>query len=225
MTGQEYEVKSPSRLRSLPPKQGQLLNWFRMNAAPLAEAYDGAIQLLENRNFPGRVHFIAHAVRDIADRLVYVLDPQLPSRRVQYEPELDHIEKLWPNLQTFTGPSDGSLPHDSVTIDYRLVTTINSLVTAHRERRKQPSNYELLFRVLMRHEPTRAGVNQRLVSDFKKMRDWFMALTHLRKQAPVVSEDELRTQFGRFEGMLYSFVGDFFAGVVELDGILQQANQ
>ena len=77
------------------PLRRELLHWFRDNATPLAEAYEGAIRLVDDGEyFPGRIHFIAHAVRDISDRLVYVLDPQLKAGRVQYENEMDRIEKL-----------------------------------------------------------------------------------------------------------------------------------
>lgn len=222
----EYGMGTPRNLINLSPKRHQLLSWFRSNAAPLAEAYEGAIRLLNERDFPGRIHFIAHAVRDIADRLVFVLDPQLKGRRVQYEQKMDGMEKLWPELQTIQGTTDGSTAQDTVPIDYRLASKIDALVRAHRERRQRPSNYELLFRFLMRQEPTQAQVNQRVVSDFKRMREWFMGLTHLRdREASKVDENELQTQFSKFEGMLYSFVGDFFTGTAELDEILQQANQ
>jgi len=209
-----------------PQKRHELLKWFSSNAAPLAEAYEGAIRLLNEGDFPGRIHFIAHAVRDIADRLVFVLDPQLKGRRVQYEQEMDGIEKLWAELQTIQGTNDGAAAQDTVPIDYRLASKIDALVRAHRERRQRPSNYELLFRFLMRQEPSQAEVSKRLVSDFKKMRKWFMELTHLRgNEAPKVDENELHTQFNKFEGILYSFVGGFFTGTAELDEILQQTNR
>lgn len=210
---------------SLSGKRRELLNWFHSHAAPLSEAYEGAIRLLDDMDFPGRVHFIAHAVRDIADRLIFVLDPQLKGSRVQYANELDRIEKLWPEIQTIGDVSDLTDGRETVTIDYLLASMIDSLVKAHRKRKKRPSNYELLFRFLMRNEPSRAALNQRLVADFKKMRDWFMKLTHIpAKKVPEVDEDKLQTQFSKFEGMLYSFVGDFFTGTAELDEILQQAN-
>lgn len=78
------------------PLRRELLNWFRANAAPLSEAYEGAIRLIDDGDFPGRIHFVAHAVRDISDRLIYVLDPQLEAARVQYENAMDQIEKHWP---------------------------------------------------------------------------------------------------------------------------------
>jgi hypothetical protein len=171
------------------------------------------------------VHFIAHAVRDIADRLAFVLDSQQAPRRVQYENEMDRIEKLWPRLPIVGNTTDGVTAQATLTIDYKLAGLINFLVVAHRERRERPSNYHLLFRCLMRNEPFGPNANERLVSDFKEVRDWFMGLTHLRQgKSPQVNESELQIQFTKFEGMLHSFVGDFFTGIAELDEILQQAN-
>jgi len=220
------DVTLPSRAKNWPPRRRELLHWFHSNAPPLAGAYEGAIGLLDADDFPGRVHFIAHAVRDIADRLVFVLDPQLEGNRVQYENEMDKIEKLWPELETIQETRGERAARDEFTIDYRLALMVDSLVRAHRERRQRPSNHELLFRFLMRQEPSQGDVNQRLVSDFKKTRNWFMRWTHLRNNdVPQVDEGELRNQFNGFEGMLHSFVGGFFTGTRELDEILQQANK
>lgn len=208
------------------PLRRELLKWFRVNAAPLAEAYEGAIRLVDDGDFPGRIHFIAHAVRDISDRLVYVLDPQLNGNRVQYENEMDRIEKDWPQLRSVGDTNDAVAETETVRINRKVASMIDSLVEAHRERRQRPSNYELLFRVLMRKEPLQSAVHQRLVKDFKKMRGWFMDQTHLpREEVRQVAESELQTQFKRFEGMLHSFVGNYFTGVNELDEILRQANE
>lgn len=210
----------------LSPMRRQLLAWFRAEAPSLADAYEGAIALLADSGFPGRIHFIAHAVRDTVDRLVFVLDPQLRGRRVPYEEDLDRIAKSWPNIQDISGNDDHAATRDSVSINYHLALDVDRLVQAHRERRQRPSQYELLFRHLMRSEPLHASANRRLVEDFKRMRDWFMRLTHLRADsAPQVAEEELQQYFYRFEAMLHSFVGDFFTGSDELDDILQQANQ
>ena len=211
---------------NLSPKRKELLDWFRRKAEPLAEAYEAAIRLLNDKHFPCRVHLIAHAVRDIADRLVFVLDPQLKGRRVQYENAMDKIEKRWPTIEKITETKAKSNEANSVAIDYELASIIDSLVTEHRKRRQGPSNFTLLFRYLMRNEPYQIEVNQRLVRDFAKVRRWFMDLTHLRNtKAPEVDEDKLQSQFSKFESMLHSFVGDFFTGKAELDEILRKANK
>jgi hypothetical protein len=204
----------PSRIRC------ELLNWFRESAAPLAPAYEGAFRLLDDGGFPGRVHFIAHAVRDICDRLIFVLDKQSSPPRVQYENEMDKIAKEWPTLSSFTQASA-----EEITIPYVVAARIDSLVDAHRSRRQRPSNQALLFRYLMLKEPTQAQVNERLVNDFERIRRWFMDWTHLRTENVQMNESELQIRFSAFESMLHSFVGSFFTTTKELDEILQQTNQ
>src|SRR5688572_26801818 len=78
----------------------ELKQWFQKNAPSLAPTYVGAVKLILDPTFSGRIHFIAHAVRDIADRLVFVLDDRLESGRVQYENCLDVIAKDWPRLDS-----------------------------------------------------------------------------------------------------------------------------
>jgi len=201
-----------------------LLNWFRAKAKPLAEAYEGAIRMLGDTSFPGRLHFIAHAVRDITNLLPNVLDPQSKGRRIEYHQVLDCIEKLWAGLGMLN-ETGNVVSQEVITIKYEVASIIDSLVVAHRQQRQQPSNSERLIQILMRNEPTRADINRRLVSDFEKMRRWFMELAHLREsESPNVDEAVLRSQFAKFEGILHSFVGDFFTTIAEIDEILQQTN-
>lgn len=207
------------------PVRRELLNWFHINATSLVSAYAGAILLLDNRGFPGRLQFIAHAVRDISDRLIDVLDPQEKPPRVQYEQKMDRIEKQWAPLSAIEETDTGT-ESATITIDYELAFMINSLVEDHRKRRSRASNYDLLFRFLMRNESSHANLSDRLVKDFKTTRDWFMHYAHFRaKSVSPVDEIELQTQFARFEGMLHSFVGSFFTGKNQLDDLLRQANQ
>ena len=182
--------------------------------------------LLGLPTFPGRVHFIAHAVRDIADRLVFVLDDGLPSSRVQYEHHLDSIQDQWPSLDHLFDGSSSPESAEAVSIPASVARHISQLLTEHRGRRQRPSQYDLLFQWLMKQDPSHAAVNQRLVSSFKDIRQWFMALTHLRRTAPPqVDEEQLCKRFEAFEKTLHSFVGSFFTGTRELDAILQQTNQ
>ncbi len=206
--------------------QTELLDWFRKKAAPLAEAYDGAVRLLSIPGFPCRVHFIAHAVRDIGDRLIYALDPQEQGKRVQYETELDKIVKGWPIIDPASDAAASPVDKESLIIPYHLARLIDGLVTAHRNRRQRPTQYELLFRHLMKQESAHAAVNERLIQGFKKTHKWFTTLAHVPAEGPKqVDENELRSEFKKFETMLHSFVGNFFTGKSELDAILRQANK
>jgi hypothetical protein len=204
----------------------ELLEWFRREAKPLAGAYEGAITLLEQPQFPGRIHFICHAVRDIADRLVFVLDPQSAGKRVQYEEALDTIQKEWPAQASPVGDGTPAARSDTVIIPAGVARRIDQLIRDHAQRRTRPNQYQRLFRLLMRNDSTHAETNARLTAAFKEIREWFMRYTHLRSdQAPAVDEAELKRRFESFERILHSFVGGYFTGTKELDVILQQANR
>ena len=43
----------------------RILEWLEANAPALAPVYDGAVRMILEPEFPGRVHFIAHAMREI----------------------------------------------------------------------------------------------------------------------------------------------------------------
>jgi len=216
----------PQAAIPLSPLRRELLQWFQREAPSLAAAYEGAVVLLGLAAFPGRVHFIAHAVRDIADRLVFALDADLASTRVQYENHLDAIQGQWPSLDHSLQESGSLAGADTIPIPLSVARRIDNLVVEHRNRRERPSQYELLFQRLATQDPSRAMINQRLVASFKEIRQWFMSLTHLRRSAPPeVGETELCGRFEAFEKTLHSFVGSFFTGTQELDAILQQANR
>jgi hypothetical protein len=219
-------VEPATSIISWDPIRRELVAWFRANAAPLACGYEGAVRLLDDPAFPGRVHFIAHAVRDIVDRLPYVLDPQPASSRVQYENRMDQIAKLWSSLQPLDASRDDSKRNSEVTIELKVAKLIDSFVLEHLGRPRRRSNHELLFKILMRKEPSQAAVSQLLLSEFEDVRQWFMAFAHLPATKPrEVSHEELCSQFTKLEGMLHSFVGDFFTGTAPIDEILRQANE
>ena len=205
-------------------KRDELRRWFRARAPSLSGAYEGAIRMLDDPEFPGRIHFIGHAIRDITNRLAFVLNTQLQGRRVQYEDRMDAIAEEWPGLALLDADGDGA--NDHVPMPVAVARRIDSLVNDHRNRREQPSNFDLLFQHLASENPNRGPVNVRIVQEFKRVHNWFMDRTHLpRTEGQIVPEDELRQQFQRFEAMLYAFVGDFFTGRAELDNVLQQANR
>ncbi len=208
------------------PIRCELLKWFQAQASSLAPAYEGAVELVGNASFPGRVHFIAHCVRDISDRLIFVLDSTLDGSRVQYEQVCDSIAKEWPQLDELFPSSSFPTVTDTVPIPLQVAQRIDQLLSAHRSRRSGPSKFELLFVRLNQNDPSQPELNQRIVKEFQQTREWFMRLTHLRRgEPPIVDERELRLRFESFEKILHSFVGNFFTGIRELDAILQQANK
>ena len=50
-------------------ERARLYGWFQKTAPELATVYLGGLRILMDEGFPGRVHFAAHAMREIANRL------------------------------------------------------------------------------------------------------------------------------------------------------------
>jgi hypothetical protein len=206
--------------------RSELRAWFRTQAQSLAPAYEGAVELLANDKFPGRERFIAHAVRDIADRLVFALEPQQKAPRVQYEEHLDEIDGQWISPDSVCQPETAAPPAENISIPRKLARLIDVLVIEHRKRRGRPSAYDLLFQFLVKASRSPPPSIEQLVKSFKKTRDWFMRYDHFPADPQArVDEGDLQEQFRAFELAIHGMVGTYFAGVDVLDEILQQANQ
>ncbi len=203
-------------------KREDLLAWFHKEAEPLAQTYEAALRLLEDKNFPDRVHLISHATREICNRLPEILDPQIDNQRMDYVKHLDKIEKIWPPLETDKLGNDVSpTAQQTINLDLKIALEINHLVQAHKQSIKSAVKFESLFRFLMRNHPATADNNLRVAQDFKKIAREFQSTTHVsNEKVELPVEEELQKRFARFEDMLYSFVGNFFTGREKLDELL-----
>ena len=56
------------------PERVELLGWLENNAPAVAPVYAGALALAVLDSFPGRVHFVAHAIRETRNRMQHVLN-------------------------------------------------------------------------------------------------------------------------------------------------------
>ncbi len=202
----------------------ELLEWFSKQAPSLAPAYHGATKLLLDVGFPGRVHFIAHSFRDIADRLAFVLEPTSRAERVDYGNHTDEITKCWPKL-TFT-IEEGNLvgPEPIVSIGELAARRVDNLVEDHRERRTRPSNQQRLFEIAARLNPGNATANQGAVREFEKLSKWFVKWAHFPREERMHDESELVRKFTEYETILHSLFGSFFAGTEDLDDVLRETN-
>jgi hypothetical protein len=210
-------------------RRKQLLNWFRQKAPTLAGAYEGAVRLLHLNGFPGQLHFVCHVVRDIYQLLPEVLEPTT-KRRTQpthvYPRLLDELSEHWPRSLSGTNP-DGSAtlpPTDSIPVPGPAWLAVEKVLMAHAKVRAQPSSDQNFVETLFRLHPShRAIIPVRLIETFKQERKWFTDRAHLRTR-PTTS-DGLTEHFERFEAALFSFVGEYFSGTSELNGILLEANK
>ena len=76
-------------------KRLQLLDWFWRSAPQLAEVYAGAVTMAFDGDFPGRVVFVWHAIREIRNRLPDALAGEVASSSLEYKDLADAIQRCW----------------------------------------------------------------------------------------------------------------------------------
>ena len=128
------------------PERLELKAWLERNAASLAELYEGAIHILFENRTPGYTRFVGHAVREIRNRLPFVISGSTSAEQLQYKNRLDTIVEIC-NQSGF--PTDGTLPVASVSnspepeptncsLPLELARSIAELISDHEKARERP---------------------------------------------------------------------------------------
>lgn len=89
------------------PDRARLHDWLDRKAPHLAPLYSAALRMAMDERFPGRVHFIAHAIREIVLHLPNAIDGTLKLPRLDYAPLVENVRERW-IADGF--PADGSGP-------------------------------------------------------------------------------------------------------------------
>ena len=211
----------------------ELMSWFQRNTPPLGTLYEGALRMIYDTTFPGRIRFIAHAVREISNRLPDVIAGKKSGGTVQYKNRLDDIIHEWKKAG-FT--LDGSIPSpitneqslslSGIIVPPYLFDKFSTLLKDHIEAREKPE--EVAFRLF---EAMPGNQNQRdnlrpVILQWIEIKRWFMGLVHATNRVldDNVKENELSSKFDIFERILSALVRDFFKTTGELDEILEDAN-
>jgi hypothetical protein len=215
-----------------------LLDWLRRNAPQLAELYEGALKILFEADFPGKVRFVTHAMREIVNRVPDVVGVA-QAERVEYTSHCDSIQRDW---RKHGLPTDGTIPGNlnvnvtdagDVSLPKSLYLKVAALVKAHSDSRK--TNKERgtdLFNVIEPNDPALQYRRVLLVQEWQSIGRWAVGKAHVPVKglaAPSVhseetSEIELLHWFERLETALGAFFREFFNTTDELDKILEDAN-
>lgn len=217
------------------PLRRDVRSWFERNAPSLGELYEGALRIIFSEAFPGRVRFVAHAVRDIRNRLPDVIAGPKAGGTVQYKNRLDDIANLW---KKYGIPLDSSLPakvsegdalpsnNDIPALPYPLFQKVASLVRDHeRTSEKRSEAARRLFLAIDPNNRVSEATLRPRIQYWLDTTEWFVERAHNRGQKDTeMGDDELKTRFESFEYALSAMVREFFKTVVDLDEILEQAN-
>ncbi len=212
------------------PERDELNSWFENVAPHLAPLYRAAVRMTEDEEFPGRVHFIAHATREIRNRLPDALDGTLKLPRLDYRPWVERICEQWVEQGFLLDGTDASLNEaatpgsDDATVEVsvELVAAVGRLVTKHHE--VEITKDALLvprFEALAGEGPHPPYVFDR----WRRASRSAEKFAHARdRELPPEADSEWTQNFRDFEGFLRAISQRAQENIEELDELLKAAN-
>jgi hypothetical protein len=225
----ETPLRPPEYLTT---KRQELLGWLKRNAPSLAELYEGAVRLIFDKEFPGRFRLIAHAIREIRNRLPDVIAGTKGGRRVEYVDRMDKIAEIWERegfslgIPVSIDEGENKEPSPSVKIPRYLFQNFGTLINDHVETREKSIDKTIrLFKALNPTNKSAQDTIRPIALEWLKITNWFVGNAHdCGRVDAAYDEKEMLFKLEVFESTLISLVGEFFKTSGELDEILEETN-
>ena len=192
--------------------------------------YEATIRLAADPTFPGRVWFMAHALRDMRNRLPNAIAGPVKGSNTDYSVLAARVTKRWMEDGL---PGDGSSPVTAgreasaegparFEVSATLITAVGELISGHLA--IQPRKEESARRLW-------AAIGGQPAPDYA-VRTWIDAtnriegFAHLRDR-PLTVEDEKEFEgiFSACEGALIVMANRSYENMDEIDAILDSANR
>ncbi|MFH1263166.1 MAG: hypothetical protein V1495_06970 [Pseudomonadota bacterium] len=216
-------------------KRKAVVSWLcKQNAEHLSELYRAAVVLFDNESFPGRFRLIAHAVREIRNRLPDILSQVENSERFEVSKRVSHLVKTWDNLRVSELPTSDPVAGDNngekpgtVAIPTPVFQVAAALVDDFRKvTNKKEESARRLFMALIPHTERNRELMAPVIRQWVDVTEWFAIRAHETVRAHTQpSEGDLRSNFLVFEDTLMSLQSNFFENLGEVNDILEQANR
>jgi hypothetical protein len=216
------------------PQRQELADWFQQKAPHLEALYKAALMLLNNPIFPARERLIAHAVREIGNRLPDVVGTKIAkNEKVDTTNRLDKIVCIWRKdglpvdfstpMAIESAASDGDV---GILIPSSTAKAMMELIRDHANSRE--TRKDAAIRLLREIAPD-SGVSldqlRPIALRWLTVLKWFQENVHVGDSDRAISEEEFQRYFELFEQYLGSMLRPFFSTFKELNDFLDQANR
>ena len=211
------------------PKRAALHRWLDHNAQGLAPVYESAVQMALDDAFPGRVWFVAHAIREIRNRLPDSLAGEVTAAHTDYAELTAAVHARWiedgfppdgaRSVSAQSEPSAADLGRSEVSPE--LMSAMADLVAGHVA---ASENNEAKARRLF-HAVGGAPPPTYVVKAWLRGTRWANAFAHVRnKPLSQADEQSLAANFIAFEEALMAISNRSYENMESLDEILGAAN-
>ena len=214
------------------PPRLELLEGFKRKASHLGSLYAASVTLFSTPSFPARQYLVAHAVREIGNRLPDAVGVQIENTRVEHVNRLDDIAKMWERDGL---PGDYAIPivapqaqaeaPSGIWLPRRTAEAFVHLVRDHAHSREQRRAAPIrLLQELARDSGMTIDQLRPIALQWDAVLKWFVKKVHVGKEERVVLDEEFNHHFELFERYLGSMLRPFFSALKEVDDFLNEAN-
>jgi hypothetical protein len=213
-------------------KRLRIRAWLQRSSPQLAQVYAGALTIASAPDFPGRVVFVWHAMREIRNRLPDAVAGEVASSSLQYGRLAGDVQQCWREdgwpTDGEVAPIDPSEPSASGPPRYKvsrdLLVAVGRLVGGHAAiANRNEADAQRLFAAVAGSDVPVPGY---VVRTWRAAAQGAHKLAHVQNK-PVDPEYEasLESDFAAFEAMLMVFVNRSYENMDDLDEILGSANR
>lgn len=210
----------------LTEKNKEIILWFESHQHPiLGELYMGALKIFSEKNFPGYLQFIAHAVREIRNRIPYIILGEV-QERFEWTKELDNLEDCWRKAEVFSNRvTEEEQLKETIPVPLNVCKEIDQILDRYRNNNETyRSKMFRLFKSLQNRE-TSEEILRPIVLHWIEVTEWFRKKVHIGEKTSSIDIDKIKQKFIEFERMLYALQGNIYSGMDDLDEILEETNR
>ncbi|MGG7056238.1 hypothetical protein [Nitrosomonas sp. ANs5] len=211
---------------SLSKEQQRVYEWLNddLSLPVFADAYKGAA-ILKNQKPAGYVSFVAHAGRDLMNRLASTV-AGIKSERVQYQQHIEKLQGDWQEEWRFSNELSPEVAEKGHLIPINVCQRISTLINEHKSGRMRSSEADGLFFSTFLEYTDKDKIPKNLIAEWKAAKDWFLKHAHLRgKPFQEKTDNDLVKHFNCLENYLYIAASSQYDRLKDLNEILDATNQ
>jgi len=186
----------------------------------------GALKIFSEENFPGYLQFISHAVREIRNRIPYIILGEV-QERFEWRKELGNLEDCWRKTEDILShvTKEEEQLEVAIPVPLNVCEEIDQILDRYRNNSETYRNRMFRSFKSLQNRGTSERVLRPIVLHWDAVTKWFVTKVHIGEKTSNIGIDEIKQKFIEFERMLYALQGNIYSGMDDLDEILEETNR